>query len=209
MPKTHVTTEKHIATMVFYSAIGANAGIALFLIYYWLLLKTSTITAFYYSTQTDPVYMWVYIVTTLATVILFGVNAALAVYLFRRTKQLTVKDQSGTVLGGTVGAFAAACPVCGAFLLSLIGVSGGLASLPFAGLELKVASLALIVLSLWLIRKKIKSQACDDGTCPTPQSAHYKHKDHPVLASLFFLFLVMLWIGWQMLQSEPLLAKLL
>ena len=131
-----------------YALIGITAGVGLFLIYYWLLLQTSTMTAFYYNTRVDVLYMWTYMLTTIATVILFGVNVALAVYLFRRTKRLTVKDQSGTVLGGTVGAFAAACPVCGAFLLSLIGVGGGLASLPFDGLELKIGSLALIILSL-------------------------------------------------------------
>ncbi len=205
---TQHTTHNKIITALFYAIIGTNAGIALFLLYYWLLLKTSTITAFFYSTQANPVYMWIYIVTTLAIVILFGVSTALAVYLYRRTKLLTAKDQSGTVLGGTVGAFAAACPVCGAFLLSLIGVTGGLASLPFAGLELKAAALGLIILSLWLVWKKIKKPICKDGSCPTPQPTHYKREDRDVFISLIFLLLVMLWVGWQMLQSEPMVATL-
>lgn len=200
--------QNNILTRLFYVTIGVNAGVALFLLYYWLLLKTSTITAFYYSTQANPVYMWAYIMTTLATVILFGVSLSLSVYLFRRTRQFAIKDQSGAVLGGTVGAFAAACPVCGAFLLSFVGVSGGLASLPFSGLELKVASLVLIIVSLWFIKKKIKSQRCD-SMCPSPESAYYKREDCLALVFLSFLLLVMFWVGWQMLQAEPILAKLL
>ena len=191
-----------------YALIGITAGVGLFLIYYWLLLQTSTMTAFYYNTRVDVLYMWMYVLTTIATVILFGVNVALAVYLFRRTKRLTVKDQSGTVLGGTVGAFAAACPVCGAFLLSLIGVSGGLASLPFDGLELKIGSLALIILSLWLIVRRIRNPLCTDGTCPAPEIARYTSKDWPLFIALTFLLAALLWIGWGMLQTEPFISNL-
>ena len=191
-----------------YALIGITAGVGLFLIYYWLLLQTSTMTAFYYNTRIDVLYMWTYMLTTIATVILFGVNVALAVYLFRRTKRLTVKDQSGTVLGGTVGAFAAACPVCGAFLLSLIGVTGGLASLPFDGLELKIGSLALITLSLWLIVRRIKNPLCKDGTCPAPEIARYTTKDWPLFISLTFLLAALLWIGWGMLQAEPFISNI-
>ncbi|OJI06581.1 hypothetical protein BK004_02770 [bacterium CG10_46_32] len=191
-----------------YALIGITAGVGLFLIYYWLLLQTSTMTAFYYNTRVDVLYMWTYMLTTIATVILFGVNVALAVYLFRRTKRLTVKDQSGTVLGGTVGAFAAACPVCGAFLLSLIGVSGGLASLPFDGLELKIGSLTLIILSLWLIVRRIKNPLCKDGACPAPEVARYTIKDWPLFISLTFLLAALLWIGWGMLQAEPFISNI-
>jgi len=191
-----------------YALIGIITGVGLFLIYYWLLLQTSTMTAFYYNTRIDVLYVWTYVLTTIATVILFGVNVALAVYLFRRTKRLTMKDQSGTVLGGTVGAFAAACPVCGAFLLSLIGVSGGLASLPFNGLELKVASLLLIIISLWLIARRIRNPQCKDGTCPAPEVAYYTTKDWPLFISLTFLLVTLVWIGWGMLRAEPFIANL-
>lgn len=191
-----------------YSLIGIIASLALFLIFHWLLLQTSTITAFYYNTRVNAFYMWTYIVTTIATIVLFGVNVALAVYLFRRTKRLTAKDQSGTIAGGVVGAFAAACPVCGAFLLSLIGVTGGLAALPFNGLELKVASLGLIIISLWLISRRIKHPRCKDGTCPAPEVARFTKQDVPLLIALAFLFFVLLWIGWGMLQAEPFISNI-
>ena len=192
-----------------YALIGTNAGLGLFMVYYWLLLETSTITAFYYNTRVDTFYLWTYSLTTIATVMLFGVNVALAVYLFRRTKRITIKDQSGTILGGAVGAFAAACPVCGAFLLSLIGVTGGLASLPFDGLELKIGSLALIILSLWLIIRRIKNPLCKDGACPAPEIARYTTKDWPLFVSLTFLLVMLVWIGWGMLQAEPFIGNII
>lgn len=191
-----------------YTLIGVNTGLALFLVYYWLLLQTSTLTAFYYNTRMDTAYIWTYTGTTIVTVVLFGLNVSLAIYLFRRTKRLTMKDQSGTVIGGTVGAFAAACPVCGAFLLSLIGVTGGLAALPFNGLELKVGSLALIILSLWLIARRIKHPLCKDGACPAPEIARFTKQDTPLLFALIFLLFVLVWIDWGMLQVEPFISNL-
>jgi len=193
---------------ILYSLIGTNAGLALLLLYYWLLLQTSSLTAFYDVTKNDPFYFWTYTMTTIATVILFGVNVALAVYLYRRTKTLTMQDQSGTVIGGAVGAFAAACPVCGAFLLSLIGVTGGLATLPFKGLEIKVISLALIILSLCLVARRIKRPICKDDTCPSPEVARFTKQDVPLLIALTFLFFVLLWIGWGMLQAEPFISNI-
>lgn len=203
-----VIYQNRIINRATYAIIGVNAGLALFLVYYWLLLQTSTLTAFYYNTRVDTVYMWTYISTTVATVVLFGVNVALAVYLFRRTKRLTMKDQSGTIMGGAVGAFATACPVCGVFLLSLIGVTGGLAALPFNGLELKVGSLALIILSLWLIARRIKHPLCKDGTCPAPETARFTKEDASFLFALIFLLAVLLWTGWKMLQVEPFISNI-
>lgn len=200
--------QNRIINRATYAIIGVNAGLALFLVYYWLLLQTSTLTAFYYNTRVDTIYMWTYISTTIATVVLFGLNVALALYLYRRTKRLTMKDQSGTVVGGTVGAFAAACPVCGAFLLSLIGVTGGLATLPFNGLELKVGSLALIILSLWFIARRIKHPFCKDGTCPAPETARFTKQDAPLLFALIFLLAVLLWTGWGMLQVESFISNI-
>lgn len=206
--KNSTMPTKQDKSQFYYSLIGINAGLALLLIYYWLLLQTSSLTAFYDVTNNDPFYFWTYTTTTIVTVVLFGVNVALAVYLYRRTKTVTVRDQSGTVIGGAAGAFAAACPVCGAFLLSLIGVSGGLATLPFKGLEIKIISLAFIILSLYLIAKRIKHPLCKDGKCPAPETVRFGKRDLPLLLALGFLLVALLWIGWGMLQTEPFISNI-
>lgn len=98
--------------------------------------------------QYSILYGIIYIITTILIIILSGISVATALWLFRHSKL----NQTGNVtanLGGFIAAaFGTGCPVCGAFLLSAIGVVGGLSVFPLQGLELKFLSLGLLVGSL-------------------------------------------------------------
>lgn len=59
----------------------------------------------------------------------------------------TSSSISGT-LGGAIGFAGAGCASCGAGLLTLLGVSGGVALLPFNGLGVQAASIAILLGSL-------------------------------------------------------------
>lgn len=65
---------------------------------------------------------------------LFGAN--IGVLTLQLRARIAAKTQTGSLLGAIVGGFAVGCPSCGAYLLSIVGVSSGLAVLPFGGLEL-------------------------------------------------------------------------
>jgi len=87
--------------------------------------------------------------------VLFGIDIALIVYKFNLSKKMGLKENSSSVLGIVGGALGSGCPICGATLLGLLGVSGGLAVLPFKGLGLKALSLALLLFSTYKVSESI------------------------------------------------------
>ncbi len=149
-----------------YLFIAVDGALALGLLYWWLLSKTTTWVTFYGMYWNIPLYFWPYVFLTLLSMILFGMSLAVAVYSWQRSKLRSVKSQSGNALGATFGAFAAACPVCGSFLFSAIGIAGGVALLPFKGLELKLLSAGFFGAALFLSTKKL-SDAAARGDCET------------------------------------------
>ena len=212
------TTEHEAATVedikfknrLFYGSIGGAASLALLLVFYWHLRLNSSIAALITNTADKPLYFWSYIILTLGAVVLFGVNAALLVYRWRKFGPPKIKGQTGTGVGSLVGIAAAACPVCGSVLLSAIGITGGLAAFPLGGLELKALSVGLFALPIWLTRRDLKKLECGDGTCPVPQDASYKsEKDKTWLQGVLAMIAILVFVGWSMLKTDPAMAKLL
>ncbi len=129
--------------------------------YYLLLLQVTNVHTMIEKTSRHPAYPALLAVLIPMSIVLFGLNFALGTVLWRlRTGRA---NGSGPVVGAVLGGFGAACPSCGAFLLSVIGVTAGLSVLPFAGLELWVAATAVMGYSL------VRSlRSLDLATCPTP-----------------------------------------
>ena len=71
-------------------------------------------------------------------------------------------QQGGSAFGGFfMGALGAGCPACATGLLSVLGVTGGLAVLPFDGWELRLLSFILLVLPIyWLSNDIANNGAC-------------------------------------------------
>lgn len=129
--------------------------------YYLLLLQVTNVHTMIEKTSRHPVYPALVAVLIPISIVLFGLNFALGTVLWRlRTGRA---NGSGPVVGTVLGSFGAACPSCGAFLLSVIGVTAGLSVLPFAGLELWAAAVA--VMGYTLVRSL---RALDLATCPSP-----------------------------------------
>ena len=122
-------------------------------VYYWLLLKVSNLTTIYSNIRHEPVYLWTLVILLPLTLLLFGFNFALALFSLRA--KLGVRTHGGTLFGALIGAFGASCPVCGAFLLSLIGVSAGLSALPFGGLELWFTASFIMGVTAWYSLKTL------------------------------------------------------
>ncbi len=101
---------------------------------------------------------------TIAISVLFGMNAAMLVFLLRR--RISDVQQSGiatSFLGVTSGALGIGCAACGSFLLttvlSIFGASGILIFLPLGGAEFGVLGVILLSLSLYLTAKQIQNPA--------------------------------------------------
>ncbi len=151
-----------------YLVIALMAALAFAYLSYWLLYQVTTIPAFLQMTRDGDfgahsyLYAATYWITTVVTIIFFGILSALLVWLWRHSK--FSKRAAGTgVFGGVAGALGAACPVCGAFLLSLLGVVGGVSAFPLQGLEFKFLSLALLAGStVYSARRVAQAQDCVD-----------------------------------------------
>jgi len=100
-----------------------------------------------------------YIIASLGLSILisifFGIDVALIVYKFKLSKKMGFKESSSSVLGAVGGAIGSGCPICGATIIGLLGVSGGLAALPFNGIGLKVLSLGLVLFATYKVSESI------------------------------------------------------
>lgn len=151
--------------------VGIAAALGISYLFYWLLYKVTTITNFFQMVKDGEfgkysyLYAGAYWLTTILTVIFFAISTALLVWLWKHSKFNQVSGGS-SVAGAFFGALGAACPVCGAFLLSLFGVTGGLTIFPLQGLEFKFTSLAFMIGSTVFAASKVNAAAdcdeCDD-----------------------------------------------
>ncbi len=137
-------------------------------LFYWLFYKVTTLDTFFVNVQAGDfgkysvLYAVIYWVTTVMTILLFGISTSVTYWLWKNSK-LNKKISGANIVGVFTGAVGAACPVCGAFLLSALGIAGGLSIFPFQGLELKVLSLALIAFAtIYGARKVYQLEDCKD-----------------------------------------------
>ncbi|MBI2097313.1 MAG: hypothetical protein HYT46_00010 [Candidatus Vogelbacteria bacterium] len=196
-------------TKLFYGLIGIVSSLAFFLVLYWVLRLDSAITNIVTNTYSTPLYFWPYVILTFGAIVLFGVNISLLVYRWRKYGPPKLKTEAGGGAGTIFGIAASACPVCGSTILSAIGIAGGLAAFPLQGLELKVLSFGLMALPVWLMRRDLKKLECGDGTCPVPKDHRFKESDRPWLLGLLAAVIVLTFVSWNMIKTEPIIAKAL
>jgi len=195
-------------TFLFYGLIGVVSSLAFALLLYWALLRDSNIASFLANTASEPVYQWLYGILSFAAIILFGTNVSFFVWRVRKFGFPKLWGQGSTVAGTLFGVLASACPVCGSTLLAVIGIAGGLAAFPFAGLELKALSAGLLALPIWLNwRDAKKLSSCTGGVCPVPRDASFRDTDTQWLYLLFGLLFLFSATFWNLLQGDPVLAK--
>lgn len=132
--------------------------------YYWLLLKSLSIRAFWANTSMEPGYQTAILILVPITLILFSLNIGVSFFSFR-AKQAVLPGKS--LLGAGIGAFGLACPICGSFLFGLLGISAGLSVLPFAGLELWFLAVILMAYALYQALRRLTHACLDNNSCWT------------------------------------------
>lgn len=111
--------------------------------------------------------------------VLFGVDIAMIAYFVRlRRARLARGELAASVGGAASGAIAAGCAACGSFLLlpvlSFIGAAGALALLPLGGAELGLLSIGLLLVSIYLVARKIAVPS----TCELPRGGPVQSAGH-------------------------------
>jgi hypothetical protein len=102
-------------------------------------------------------------VSTIAVVVLFGVNTAMVTYYVRLRRRLSRQMGQAAALAGVGGVASGflgiGCAACGTFalgpILSFVGATGLITLLPFDGQEFGLLGIALLGFSIFLAAKKI------------------------------------------------------
>ncbi len=193
--------------LAFYGLIGVVSSLVFAFGLYWSLLLDSNIASFLTNTASEPAYQWFYGILTFAAIVLFGANVSFLVYRWRKFGPPKLRGQGSAGLGSLFGVFASACPVCGSTLLSAIGLAGGIAAFPLAGIELKAASVVFLALPIWLNFADIKKlSSCEGGVCPAAKDASFQDRDTPWLYMLTGLVLLLSFTGWDLIKADPISA---
>jgi len=207
---------------LFYILIGIIASLFLTIVFYYALSLDSSIYTLIQNTKNAPLYLFFYGFFTFGAIVLFGINISFFTYKWINFNFLKLKTQTGNGLGIVTGIFASACPICGSTLLSLIGITSGLAAFPFQGLELKALSFGFMALPLIFSKKEFANlinskngnesahkTLCEDN-CPeitTKTQAQIKN----IKSWLVFLLLIIIALGnfgLKLLKSDPIFKNL-
>lgn len=159
--KQAVKSLRVILRETYYQQVALIAALVLAWGSYWLFSQVSTWSDFWSMAEQSQFgkysisYALVYWLLTILTVIAFGFSTALLVWQYKHSRFGRKGGVATNGLGAAVSAAAAACPVCGAFLLNALGIASGVSLLPFKGLELKLASLGLLVAAIIITAKRV------------------------------------------------------
>ena len=106
-------------------------------------------------------YVIFYIILSFLISILLGLWLTIMFYKFQCLKKIDLKHSVTSFLGLLLGVFGTGCSGCSftlfSYFLSFFGLALGLAKLPLQGLELKILSLILLLVSNYFVLKNFNN----------------------------------------------------
>ena len=149
---------KIVFSETLYIWLALSLGFNLLAIYYFIFSQTTTFKVYFDSNL--AYYNWLSIISTVLISFLFGLVLTFLIWLGKNKVSQSPANLGNGLISGFLGAISTGCPVCGAFLISLLGVGGGLAAFPFQGLEIKVISLGLLSFAVFSSAQTISNKDC-------------------------------------------------
>lgn len=197
-----------MANKLFYISLGIAASLGAALIFYLVLNIDSSVTTLIYNTKSSPAYLYTYIILTILIIILAGINISLLAYKWSPN----LKKTAPTGISSLFHIASSACPTCGSWILSLIGVSSGLAAFPFYGLELKAVSFSLMLVPVMISLKEIKNNkicAVQENIDELNENNISKLKFKKTYLTAIFILISIFFVReiFSMLKSEPVFLK--
>ena len=126
--------------------LAISLGLNFLALDYVIFSQSTTFTIFF--SQNSALYNWLSISASVVNAILFGVAISMLVFVLKQKKEGAGGAAGTGFFGGFFAALASGCPVCGAWLLPLLGIAGSLAAFPFQGLEIKALATILLIFSI-------------------------------------------------------------
>jgi hypothetical protein len=153
-----ISSTKKVFSDFLYLFLGVSLTVNLLFVYYFVFLQTTTFEVFFASN--NAFYNWSSIILTITNSILFGIAVAMMIFVWKANRAAARYGSGSSFFGAAFGAISTGCPVCGAWLLPILGITGSLAAFPLQGLEIKILSIALLLFAIWEASKSIA------GICP-------------------------------------------
>ena len=148
---------------------GAILATAFFGVSYYLMVKNVAFKSIaIYAEMSGFWYTAFSVIMSLIVAVMAGIY--LALFLFRRAiiKEKKNLGHATTSAGGvTTALIASGCPSCGAPVFALFGFPLALTSLPFRGLEIKLLSILLLSLAIYLLAENIQKNLTCNVAKPT------------------------------------------
>ncbi|MBI2450650.1 MAG: hypothetical protein HYV47_03925 [Candidatus Nealsonbacteria bacterium] len=176
---------KKVFSDAVYTAIALSVAINALLIQYFIFLKSTTLAVFLQSNIVT--YNILSISSAILISILIGAAVSFLVYHLK-LRQASKAGAGRSILGGIFGAMSTGCPVCGTWVLSILGIGGGLAAFPFQGLELKGLGLFFVGWSVYSSASAIYNY--EKALCGCSAVKAWR-KNLPFFAGMFAIFLVL------------------
>src|SRR3989344_9203560 len=156
-----ITAFKIVFKDYLYIVLGLSLSLNVLAVYYFIFSQSTTFKVYFDSNTTF--YNWASIISSVVISLLFGLVLTFLIWQWKNRKAQNPAHVGNSLISGFLGAISTGCPVCGAFLISLLGVGGGLAAFPFQGLEIKVISLGLLSFAVFSSAQTISNKDC--STC--------------------------------------------
>jgi len=130
--------------------------------YYLTIYKIANLDNFVYVNGAS--FSVIYFILSFFVASLLGLYLSLFFYKYNKLKNLDYKNSTGGFFGGFIGALGSGCAGCSVSLFSGIasffGLSLGLASLPFKGLELKIFGVLFLAGVNYFSLKNLDKKIC-------------------------------------------------
>ncbi len=184
---------KKSCTKVFRDSVFVILAIAFALLYlifdYLIFVQSTTVKVF--LELNNAVFVLSALALDLVTATLFGISLSMLIYLFKNKKTTLAGSGISSVSGAFFSLLASGCPVCGAWLLSILGIAGSLAVFPLQGLEFRVISVVLLLFSIYMSAKYIM------GAC----SKEERKKLHIILGTILAFSAIVLFFSYKLDSS--------
>ena len=142
-----------------YIFLAVSLSLNLLAVYYFIFSQSTTFKVYFDSNTVF--YNWASIISSIVISLLSGLVFTFLIWQWKNKISRNPANLGNGLISGFLGAMSTGCPVCGAFLISLLGVGGGLAAFPFQGLEIKVIALGLLGYAVFSSAKSIDRQSCN------------------------------------------------
>lgn len=154
---------KKTFTKLHYWIVSVTITFNVLFLYYFILTQKTTWDAFWQSNT--AFYSWAQIILSFANAVLIGISISMFLNLIeerKKTAKTSLLQTTGSLL---FSAAATGCSVCSAFLLPMLGIAVSLTALPFAGLEIKLMSMLILLYAMYEYAKAIS------GLCPVSKDS--------------------------------------